>query len=191
LGVRYIVLHEDPSAEPYRDFKNSDRYAIFNIISQRNGNIIYDTGHSWARIAGQNILKAPKPVSGNDANGLAFYTDFFRQDIEAEMVKPGEIRISAPELAQEEVISLSMTYDRGWHSQNAKVISDKWGHIALIPEREGEIRLSYQPNWQGSVWGAILVVVAIGGLLFSDKLSQKLQNKLGDMNLEDNEQENY
>ncbi len=191
FGVEYVLIHQDPSSEPFRDFKNRERFSAWQLVSQTNGNILYKTSFGWARVADKQILHTVKPMAGDDEKALSAYVQKFSRPIEAKFIGASQIALNTPALEQDEVISLSVTYAPGWHTDKGRLVADPLGQLGLILDEAGPVTLTYSESGWSSIGGILIVLLGLLGLLNQRRLGQGLEKMLGQLHIADDEQENY
>jgi len=149
LGVSYILVNDKKSEEPFRDFKNEEKYGKLRIIKSGKGDTLYKVdGAHIARLADRDILTIPTPRSGADQEVLSRYVEALKAPAQMSS-KLNSILIKA-NVKENEVISLAMTYDSNWEiiKGQGRLKRDSIGNIVIIPNQLGSqiFKLHYQKS---------------------------------------------
>jgi hypothetical protein len=86
-----------------------------------------------------DLLRVGRPFNGADGKTLFSYVSSFSRPVELAFVHPDVLRVKG-DLGKEELISLAVTYDPGWHlvKGNGEIMGDSLGNMVIVPEKMGE-----------------------------------------------------
>jgi hypothetical protein len=193
FGVSYILVHDQTSAEYFKDFRNLERFDDLALVGSEGGNLLYKYPASLARTADESLLQVPRPEAGNDEYATHEYAERLSRPLNVKYMTPTEIEISTGELNPSEIISMAVTYDPGWKlvKGQGKLARDNFGNLAIIPQAGvSTFSLEYKEIWTGWFWGVLLSLISCWLLFQSEWLVLKL--KFPSLTIsQDQEQEEY
>ena len=180
FGVSYLLTNNSDSYEYFHDFKNIDRFAGFTIVEKKFGNTLYKFDNSISRIAQEQILN-DVPQSGNDATVIRTYAQAFGEPVTLKFITPSKAQILLPrQVNDDEVISLSVTYDPGWQTVNdlGEIREDAFGNMSVRPRAAVEqAELEYKEGWWGSALGLGLSLLGFLALFKIEAISHFLRRR--------------
>lgn len=164
LGVSWVVVHGEESKEYYHDFKNLEVWegkglppGYLGMLGYRAEDIggddqvyrLLGTSLAWV-VDEQEISSISGFKEGKDLEFLDSYLSARKRPTDLSWDGPNEIEIRVDELQNDELITVLITFDRGWKAsqgdQRLDIKSDPLGHLLFRPLDDTPILLEYRPR---------------------------------------------
>lgn len=194
LGVTHALVHTDKSQEYFHDFKQVEKFELFEKISTSDTDRIYTTGFDIARNADPTLLELSSPKNGEDKS-VVRYADLLGAPARMTSLSPSALQIESENLEQDELVWLSHKYNKNWTIVEGKgqLKKDSFGNTLLIPY-DGSTRwiLKYKEQWGSWVFGIFLFGLSALLLISSKWLATLVLQKIPSLGVqEEDEHDNY
>ena len=179
-GARAVAVSGPRSTEPFKPFVNPRKFeGVLPVLWRDGDDVIYGVpgrNASLAHVLEPAAIVSRAPANGLEAGAVAAYVaalDDPRMPLAGfQWISRHEARIAAGGVQPQQVISVQVSYDRGWHAfvngRARRVYPDALGLLAIEPECAGEctVQLLYLDGWELRICRiaqmlAFLAVVAI------------------------------
>lgn len=169
LGLRYVLVHQKNSREPFSDFIHTDKFKTFTTTVEEQDDVLYKIENAQLlRIASEEILRATSPTKGDDYEALQAYVATFRQPAKLTFPKPNEFEVLVT-AGKKEVILLAVSYSPFWRIAKGEGIlrADGLSNMVIIPTKSGKqaFTLLYKPSLF-SLFSPLLFAVGVGVLFW-------------------------
>lgn len=182
LGTRYVLVHSETSNEPFRDFKNQDKFQGFKLIKQSQGDLLFEIeGANIARVADLRISKSAKPKSGADLTALSSYIGFLKRPAKIFFQEPSRIKVEE-EFKEGEVLSLAISFHPGWKLLHGEgnLSKDSLGNLVIVPKRYGfnQFEIVFRENLWGRVFSLVFSALILLALSNYHMIFYQLKKRL-------------
>lgn len=144
MGVQYILVHGNSSAEYYHDFKDPTKWPeVGKLVWEDKGDLIYEIGSPQAWVVDLEKLYSKKL-------SLEKYSAARKRPVaDYKWVDTDKIEIKSGVISSGEGIVIAVSYDRRWKASNrgVRISKDPMGNMVLvssIPSELTNLTLSYK-----------------------------------------------
>ncbi|OGD86007.1 hypothetical protein A2696_00310 [Candidatus Curtissbacteria bacterium RIFCSPHIGHO2_01_FULL_41_13] len=186
LRVGYLVVHDGRSSEYYHDFIYPEKFekvcagqsSALLIQPDTSCRLVFDNGLGDRIYRVDTTIASSAPQEGlkrlsllvpgkNEMATLTNYVSWFEfgKSLKFSGVGDDNKLTVKGEIGHDEVVSLGVTYDRGWQARDQdgnelKTSSDPLGNLVVFPKSEGEQEFHLSFNEGFDLWFGIAVSLA-------------------------------
>lgn len=137
MGVQYVLVHGDASAEYYHDFKDPTKWPeVGKQVWEDNGDTIYKIDSSQAWVVDLEKLYSKKP-------SLETYLAARKRLVaDYKWISSDKIEIESGTITAGEGIVVAVSYDSKWKAGNSgiRISKDPMGNMVLVSTIPGELK---------------------------------------------------
>lgn len=197
LGVTHVLVHGDVSRDPFKDFKNTERFDRLEQLKTENGDTLFRT-HStypYAYVVKKDMLDLNRPKNALDED---FLTNYFGTRIHTATIanpQPDQIDLIFGSLTHNQIVSVAITYDPAWRLIQGKgtLVKDSLGQTAITAAEPGEtvFQLRYEKSYFYIVPTILIVVLMALILVKSDDVYTLLIRRFSVGDVSNDEEREY
>lgn len=197
LGVTHVLVHTDKSRDPFKDYKNLERFDQLEQIKTENGDTLFSTHstHPLAYVVKESVVDLNRPKNALDEDFLTNYLGARIQTAKVTFSSSDQIELSFSPLTSNQIINLAVTYDPGWRVVEGKgaVVKDPLGQIAIIASEPGEtsFQLRYVKNYFYIISTILIVCLLLIMLVKNDVVYAALLRRFSVGAVSNDEERDY